>query len=431
MWAPITEGVATYVICVIRPTASYLYIADGTKVQAIGATGQVYEYLGSLRLSVNGSNVNIESIPFAGGRIVKTTNVFVKPDKQSEVYFGFAAARKGRMKFNGYEPQYYITDHLGSTRTIVKPKATVVAEFDYMPYGTQHIVAEAPTAEADYKYTGKEQQGAFGMYSLYDSQARFQYVKDGIFLSHDPLYGNFSDISPYMYCGGDPINRVDQDGRAWFSYIDTNGNEQYEYTGQTREKFFIEILRQFIEDDTIFRYFGNKYSSVQYHGDVVVVFNGSMKEKLGKGNYLNGEGAITANVTVYGPNGPEDIAHYTGFTMTSNYEKFGEIADGEYYVSHVTTGSGNIPKTHIINNGDPVNCINDNNPSPAEYYPYSPTQKDRIYIHRTNNNGFAGDNPVKKKAVSSGCLLILAADWEDYDNQIGGRDYKVILKRTL
>ena len=58
-------------------------------------------------------------------------------------------------------------------------------------------------------------------------------------------------------------------------------------------------------------------------------------------------------------------------------------------------------------------------------------QKDRIYIHRTNNNGFAGDNPVKKKAVSSGCLLILAADWEDYDNQIGGRDYKVILKRTL
>ena len=178
-----------------------------------------------MRLSVNGSNVDIESIPFAGGRIVKTTNVFVKPDKQSEVYFGFAAARKGRMKFNGYEPQYYITDHLGSTRTIVKPKATVVAEFDYMPYGTQHAVATAPTTEADYKYTGKEQQTAFGLDNLYDSQARFQYVTDGMFLSHDPLSGNFSDISPYMYCGGDPINRVDQDGKKW---VDKNGNLMWE-----------------------------------------------------------------------------------------------------------------------------------------------------------------------------------------------------------
>ncbi|MDE7128725.1 MAG: hypothetical protein K2O07_00115, partial [Alistipes sp.] len=187
---------ATYVVGVTRPTASYLYLADGTKVQAIGETGQGYEYLGSysctfsrlgiarastampsayrkrsLRLSVNDSNVEVESIPFAGGRIVKTTN--------------------------GYEPQYYITDHLGSTRTIVKPNATVVAEFDYMPYCTQHSVAGAPIAEADYKYTGKEQQTAFGLDNLYDSQARFQYVRDGMFLSHDPLSGDFSDTSPY------------------------------------------------------------------------------------------------------------------------------------------------------------------------------------------------------------------------------------------
>lgn len=188
MWAPRTEGAATHVVGVARPTASYLYLADGTKVQAIGETGQGYEYVGSLRLSVNGSNVDIESIPFAGGRIVKTTN--------------------------GYEPQYYITDHLGSTRTIVKPKATVVAEFDYMPYGTQHAVATAPTTEADYKYTGKEQQGVFGLDNLYDSQARFQYVTDGMFLSHDPLSEQFPWLSTYSYCAGNPIMLVDPDGRA-------------------------------------------------------------------------------------------------------------------------------------------------------------------------------------------------------------------------
>lgn len=183
---PRSSDGATYVVGEIRPTASYIYLADGTKVQAIGKTGQGYEYLGSLRLSVNGSSADIESIPFAGGRIVKTST--------------------------GYEPQYYITDHLGSTRTVVKPKATVVAEFDYMPYGMQHAVTGAPITEADYKYTGKEQQSAFGLDNLYDSQARFQYVSDGMFLSHDDLAEQFQWLSPYNYCAGNPIMFVDPDG---------------------------------------------------------------------------------------------------------------------------------------------------------------------------------------------------------------------------
>ena len=184
-----TGSVSTYVVGVAPHVVQNLYLADGTKVRATDDRGRGYEYLGSLRLNVNAEEADIESIPFAGGRIVKTTN--------------------------GYEPHYYITDHLGSTRTIVKPgqsKPVVVAEFDYMPYGTQHIVAEAPTADADYKYTGKEQQGAFGMYSLYDSQARFQNVSDARFLSHDPLSGSFPEFSPYIYCGGDPINRADPTG---------------------------------------------------------------------------------------------------------------------------------------------------------------------------------------------------------------------------
>ncbi len=216
---PRSSDGATYVVGVTRPTASYIYLADGTKVQAIGETGQGYEYLGSLRLSVNSSNVDIESIPFAGGRIVKTSN--------------------------GYEPQYYITDHLGSTRTVVKPNATVVAEFDYMPYGTQHAVAGAPITEADYKYTGKEQQTAFGLDNLYDSQARFQYVKDGMFLSHDDLAGKFPWLSTYNYCAGNPINKVDPDGRLIDDYFNYDGK----YLGSDNASTdLVRIIRQDIWD---------------------------------------------------------------------------------------------------------------------------------------------------------------------------------------
>ena len=193
-----TGNASTYAVGIAAHVVQNIYLADGTKVRATDDRGRGYEYLGSLRLNVNGNEADIESIPFAGGRIVKTTG--------------------------GYEPQYYITDHLGSTRAILRPAAAgveIMAEYDYMPYGTQHTVAEAPTADADYKYTGKEQQGAFGMYSLYDSQARFQNVTSGCFLSQDPLSGSFPGISPYIYCGGDPINRTDPDGKKW---VDKNGN---------------------------------------------------------------------------------------------------------------------------------------------------------------------------------------------------------------
>ena len=213
-----TGNASTYAVGVAAHVVQNLYLADGTKVRATNDRGRGYEYLGSLRLNVNGEKADIESIPFAGGRIVKTTS--------------------------GYEPHYYVTDHLGSTRAIVRPAAAgveIMAEYDYMPYGTQHTVAEAPTADADYKYTGKEQQGAFGMYSLYDSQARFQNVTSGCFLSQDPLSTKFPETTPYIYCGGDPINRTDPDGRMIDDYFNYNG----EYLGTDNSSTdHVRIIRQ-------------------------------------------------------------------------------------------------------------------------------------------------------------------------------------------
>ena len=146
---------------------------------------------------------------------------------------------------------------------------------------------------------------------------------------------------------------------------------------------------------------------------------------------MNKDGAVLAEVTVYGPNGENDIAQYPGFTMTSNFEKFGAIADGEYNVSHVEANpKSGIPKTHIINNGEAVDCVNGVNPSPKEYKPYSSKQKNGIYVHRSNLNGWAGDNPNTHKAVSSGCLLIPSKQWNSYDNQINKHNYKLILRRT-
>lgn len=167
-----------------------------------------------------------------------------------------------------------------------------------------------------------------------------------------------------------------------------------------------------------------------YLGEAVVVFNGYYDEKLGKDGTLTGEGAKAASVTVYGPRGADDIGEYTGFTMSSDFKTFGAIANGTYNVSFKENEKGNkIPKTHVVNCGLPVDCLNGVNTSYPHYNACSPTQKDYIYVHRTNKNGYAGFNPISGSAVSYGCLLIDYDDWIEYDKQINNTPYKLILQR--
>ena len=370
--------------------SKYAYLSDGKKVSSCDADGNGYMYFGTARFTLDNNVPTFESIPFSSGRIVKTTN--------------------------GYEPQYYLTDHLGSTRMIVnKDGQTVEATFDYTPFGVQITGASLPTNSTEYRFSGKELQN-ISDYEIYDFGARQYFPKYAVWGSSDPLSEMYYPISPYAYCANNPVNLIDPDGRMfdWYETLDDDLNKQIKYTELTSQQAL-----------------DNAGINGRYLGQVVVIFDGSYSEKLGEGGYLNKDGAVLAEVTVYGPNGENDISQYPGFTMTSNFEKFGAIADGEYNVSHVKANPDSaIPKTHIINNGDPVDCVNGVNPSPKEYKPYSSKQKNGIYVHRSNNSGWAGDNPNKCKAVSSGCLLIPKDYWASYDNQINKHNYKLILRRT-
>ena len=43
----------------------------------------------------------------------------------------------------------------------------------------------------------------------------------------DPLCEKYYSVSPYAYCGGNPVNRIDPDGREiWIYYDDENGQQQ-------------------------------------------------------------------------------------------------------------------------------------------------------------------------------------------------------------
>ena len=170
----------------LKETTQYRYLSDGKKVSSCDADGNGYMYFGTARFTLDNNVPTFESIPFSGGRIVKTSN--------------------------GYEPQYYLTDHLGSTRMIVnKDGKTVEATFDYTPFGVQIVNSQMPTNSTEYRFSGKELQN-ISDYEIYDFGARQYFPKYAIWGSVDPLAGSFANVSPFAYCSNNPVLFVDPDG---------------------------------------------------------------------------------------------------------------------------------------------------------------------------------------------------------------------------
>ncbi len=238
-----------------------------------------------------------------------------------------------------------------------------------------------------------------------------------IWIIVDPLSDKYPNLTPYAYCANNPIILVDPDGRDWYEVENAETKQ--------KEIKWTDHKSQAAMDE-------NKVKGT-YLGEVVAVFEGSRDEKLGKGDNLFGEGAVLAKATVYGTGGADDIKEYDAFTMSSDFSKYGAIADGQYTVNYKYPGkTGALKSNWALNNGGAVDCLDGKNPNPNGY---SATQKNGIYIHRSNNNGWAGGT------VSTGCLLIVPSTydskgnstnngWDQFNNQLEGvKSFQLILRR--
>ena len=241
------------------------------------------------------------------------------------------------------------------------------------------------------------------------------------------------DESEYAVLGNSPIWMTDPLGDDWFKYKD-NGDKKSSYHWQDGSTYKHKTGTDKNGKDVFEELKGFK---------AVVVFDGNRNEKLGKGDNVFGEGAVLANVTVYGPKGKDDIQQYKGLTMTSDFNTFGAIDNGEYTVNYRSPGkSGALSSNWAVNNTNPVNCLDGKNPSPI--HPFSATQKDGVYIHRPNSNGWAGktynyskDKSGKKVTtlkggVTTGCLLIVPTQYDNKGNvkSIGWNEFNKQLGKT-
>jgi RHS repeat-associated protein len=343
---------------------------------------------------------------------------------------------------------YNYTDHLGNIRVsyTLNPadgQLKILEENHYYPFGLKHsnynvdkvdfvkdetgffvILKSVERNKNQYKYNGKEFQDELNL-NLYDYGARNYDPAIGRWMNIDNMAEKYHSSSPYTYANNNPIIFVDIDGNEWF-YYSSNGVDDPTWNWHDGKKHNTGV-KDTDGNDVILD--GVK---------AVVVFNGSRDEKLGKKNgkngYIDGEGAVTATVTVYGPDGDDDVHTYEGYTMGSNSEKFGAIDEGTYDGNYDAAGkSGSLKSNWAIENRGEVRMLD------GGINPFAPNQvnngegyKNGIFIHTSNQNGYAGEISNGTSGISVGCLLISPKDWQNFNNVMSGvKNFKVQLHRKV
>jgi len=185
----------------------YTYSAAGQKLKVVQKWNPNYS-----TAPVIGSAVNVSSLSMN-----KTTD-----------YIGNMIYEDGTLKFilidGGYIENglyyYYQTDHLGNNRVVADASGAVVQKNHYYPFGI--VFAETSVAEQGmqpYKFGGKELDQMNGL-NLYDNLARLYDPSSPHTLTPDPLCWKHYSISPYSWCGNNPVNLTDPSGKDVVSGVD-------------------------------------------------------------------------------------------------------------------------------------------------------------------------------------------------------------------
>ena len=98
-------------------------------------------------------------------------------------------------------------------RIVASAGGAVEETSHYYPFGAL-FGESAGDGRQHYKYNGKELDRLLAL-DWYDYGARWYDPVLARWHAIDPLANESPDVSQYAYCGGDPVNRVDPDGKVW------------------------------------------------------------------------------------------------------------------------------------------------------------------------------------------------------------------------
>jgi RHS repeat-associated protein len=96
----------------------------------------------------------------------------------------------------------------------------IKAQYNYYPFGKQWEDVNLMANTNRYTFSGKEKQTVRDLGWL-DFMARmYSNSEIPIFTTQDPLSEKYYSVSPYAYCGNNPVNRIDPFGMEWLNKRD-------------------------------------------------------------------------------------------------------------------------------------------------------------------------------------------------------------------
>ncbi|MEK9523414.1 DUF6531 domain-containing protein [Streptomyces venezuelae] len=111
----------------------------------------------------------------------------------------------------GAKSYYYLTDALGSVVALADEAGTKVNTYSYSPRGVRRAGSSEQVPQP-YQFAG----GYHDPTGLYHFAARYYDPNVGRFTSTDP---SGQEKNPYLYAEGDPVNRIDPTGLAFFDAV--------------------------------------------------------------------------------------------------------------------------------------------------------------------------------------------------------------------
>ena len=184
---------------------------------------------------------------------------------------GYAQASVASSTTDNFAFYYYNQDHLGNIREVVNASGAVQQVTNYYPFGAPYADAAGSTNPdfQPYKYNGKELDKMHGL-NTYDYGARQHDPILARWDRIDPLCEKYYSVSPYVYCGDNPIKNVDPDGRkvvnskgANIFYVNASNklcissqaskNERMVYQGMMLTPTGQKMLRQMIKSSILIK----------------------------------------------------------------------------------------------------------------------------------------------------------------------------------
>lgn len=318
------------------------------------------------------------------------------------------SALHGRIYSENAEPNYiyYSKDQSESNLVLLNASNAQIREQNlFTDYGRNLLDSDCQSLSSNrYRYAGKEIVKNPTLQTPYINYGpRWYSPNDSRWMSPDGKAYLYPYLSPYSFCGADPINFKDPSGNDWKAVRLFFATEDY----SLKYEFRILWTTATSQDDLELL---NEPGF--YLGEAVIIWNGYLNEKIGDDKTLMGNNAIASDVTIYGVNGPDDIiSNYKGLSISSNNNIYPMIQEGDYLLYQEQMSSSTYRKGSLnyrISTLDGSLLI----PPEGGYNKF--THKTYIsdeYLHRTNWDG----NAI---ASSKACLIIDARQWKSVEKQL-------------